>query len=708
GNMFILTGLNPEEKDTVRVRAFNAGGYSGYSNELVFKTKPVPVPVLDLATYIPDMTWSGVNSAVWDKTSANWISNNIPVAFTDSSKVLFTNSSVKNITLNDAVGIKAMVVNADSSFTFSGNGAITGTGSLNKTGVGALTLRTINTYTGATVLYNGTLNVPTLANGGVASSIGASKNYDFNLVLKGGKLNYIGASASTDRNIKLEGNAGIGVSASGVVLTSTGIINGSGGITKTGTGSLLLKGLNTYEGTTTVSEGMLEINGADAINNAFSADKSYILNGGYLKTSGGSTTVYENYYSNFVVPAGCKSSFEPFRNCYIYSKFSGNGNLNFNLTYVREYIQGDWTQFSGTVYANGTGTTTDGNQFMLNNTVGIPNARIVTSGNTKIICWKNASTMYLGGLSGPSGTYLAGSDKINNSATMTWVVGGAGTDETFNGIINNECSNKSYKGITSIVKEGKGYWKLTGANIYSGTTTVTGGTLIVNGTQTGTGKVTVMTDASLAGKGTIPAAVEVQSGATLHPGDPSVTATNIGTLTVGSLNLLSGSELQMDINRSLSQNDKVVSTGAVILGGTLNLLINETPQAGDQYTLMTASSFSGVFTQIVPETPGAGLKWTFSNGVLKVDLANGIDRVENSSVKIYPNPVQSSAEVLLGQSYDQAVVTLESVNGTVVFQKTISNTDRVKVNMVDCASGVYVIRVKAGARTLLLQKVVKQ
>lgn len=706
GNTYTISGLQPEEKDTVRVRAFNENGYSTYTNELIAKTKPVPVEVLDLSTYTPDLTWNGTTNADWDKISVNWLNGSSGTIFTDSVTVLFENSDVHNINISEPVAVKAMVVNSDSTFTFSGNGNISGTGSVNKTGSGTLSLQTNNTYTGATVLYNGTLEANKLANGGSASSIGASKNYDFNLVLKGGKLNYTGTSVSTDRNVKLEGNSEIGVSTSGTTLTMTGVINGSGGLTKSGSGNLLLKGLNTYEGTTTVSEGLMEVNGANAINNAFSADKSYILKGGTLKTSGGSTTVYENYYSNIIVSEGETSSFSPYRNCYIYSKVSGTGILNFNIPYLREYIQGDWTQFSGTVFANGTGSS--GNQFMLNNTIGIPNARIVTSGDTRIVCWKNASTMYLGGLSGPAGTYLSGADKQNNAATMTWIIGGAGTDETFSGIINNECSNNSYKGVTTIIKEGKGYWKLTGANIYSGTTTVKDGMLIVDGNQTGAGKVTVMQDATLAGKGTIPALVEIQSGGILQPGDPTlVLAYNYGTISLGSLALLAGSQTNMEVNRSLGIVDKIAVTGNVVIGGTLNLTLTGTPKEGDQFTLFTAASFTGFFSEIIPATPGDGLIWNFSNGILKVvSEANGIENVESSKVKIYPNPVADKAEITLDKTYKTVNVTLMDINGKelVNFNPT---TDHFKIDLSSLSKGIYYLKINADNELNSFNKIVK-
>lgn len=64
------------------------------------------------------------------------------------------------------------------------------------------------------------------------------------------------------------------------------------------------------------------------------------------------------------------------------------------------------------------------------------------------------------------------------------------SNENFSGIINDCASNTAdkYKGTTNIVKEGSGNWRLLGKNIYTGTTIVEGGRLIVNGTHTGIAK----------------------------------------------------------------------------------------------------------------------------------------------------------------------------------------------------------------------------
>ena len=63
-----------------------------------------------------------------------------------------------------------------------------------------------NSYTGATTVSQGTLSVNTIANGGVASAIGASTSASSNLVIQGATLQYTGASATSDRGFTIETN----------------------------------------------------------------------------------------------------------------------------------------------------------------------------------------------------------------------------------------------------------------------------------------------------------------------------------------------------------------------------------------------------------------------------------------------------------------------------------------------------------------------
>jgi autotransporter-associated beta strand protein len=102
---------------------------------------------------------------------------------------------------------------------------------IEKFGGGEITLTATNTYTGATILRGGTLNVGTLADGGVASSIGQSSNAAANLVFAGGTLAYSGADVTIDRNFQFANgsNNTISVVNAGTTLTLTGASPSSSG-----------------------------------------------------------------------------------------------------------------------------------------------------------------------------------------------------------------------------------------------------------------------------------------------------------------------------------------------------------------------------------------------------------------------------------------------------------------------------------------------
>ncbi len=80
------------------------------------------------------------------------------------------------------------------------SGVLTGTGGLMliNSGAGMLLANPANSYSGATTLSGGTLNVTELANGGQNSSVGSSSADAANLIL-GGNLRYVGDGSSTDR-----------------------------------------------------------------------------------------------------------------------------------------------------------------------------------------------------------------------------------------------------------------------------------------------------------------------------------------------------------------------------------------------------------------------------------------------------------------------------------------------------------------------------
>jgi autotransporter-associated beta strand protein len=630
-NYYAITGLQPEEMDTFRVKAFNALGESDYTNELVAKSKPVEVPVLDPGTFTPALTWTGALTNDWDKTTKNWIdSTNTSSLFTDSSSLTFPEAGAGrtvNITAPMAAG--DILVNCNGNYTFTGAGSISGTKSVNKTGSGTLSLLTNNTYTGATVLHGGSIQFNTLANGGVTSSIGSSANYAFNWVWKGGSWLYSGATTSTDRNATLDATTELNVSNPASTVTFTGVLSGDGGLIKSGPGRMVVKNANPYAGETVIDGGILEVSpvsaatlAGDIIDNNQGIGTSNVLrlhNGTYV-TSNGSGTIYENYPLQLYIDDSTVNGFTCDRNANLNMTVHGAGTLNYAIPYLREIIQGDWSDFTGTLVANGINTDDVYSLLPIDNGTGFPNNRLVTTGNTKIAAYSNNNTFSIGGLSGNAGTWLScggtKSPTFGNGFT-TYVVGGLGTDETFNGIINNHLYGNAAdgSGTTTIVKNGTGLWRLNGNNTYIGTTTVEAGKLIVNGANSGNGKVTVNDGAILAGKGSVTGEIAVAG--TLEPGDSSIdTFTGKDNLTLQSTAITS-----IDINKNNGTWDKIAVTKDIVYGGTLKINFTGTPASGDKFKIFNVSgATSGAITQFDPATPAPGLLWVFKPATGELDI----------------------------------------------------------------------------------------
>jgi autotransporter-associated beta strand protein len=99
----------------------------------------------------------------------------------------------------------------------------------------------------------------------------------------------------------------------------------------------------------------------------------------------------------------------------------------------------------------------------------------------------------------------------------------------------------------SIVKDGTNTQIFSGANTYAGTTTVSGGTLLVNnttGSGTGTGAVTVSNSGTiLGGSGTVAGNLTVNAGAVIAPGSAASTA---GTLTIGGSTVVINGNINFD------------------------------------------------------------------------------------------------------------------------------------------------------------------
>ncbi len=637
-----LTDLTEGSTFEVRLRAFANGEtslVSDYTATLTVKTQPKQVEMVDVDNYPADLSW-GLAEGTWNFTDANWNGN----TYTDEAKVLFNPVDNATVTLTETVQPSAIVVNSPANVTLKGTGVIAGNTSMNKAGTGTLTVNTTNSYTGATVLHNGTFTFNSLKNGEEASAIGASSEFGQNWIWDGGIWNYTGSSTSTNRSANLYADTEFDVQTSSATVSMNGSIQGTGSVTFGGKGTIqpASSAFFGYDGATVLRSGTLHLPYLGSIEDKklnLGKSSKLVLAGGTFSTKDANDN-YTTYTMPIEALEGTTSTFIPYRNCYIKSPFTGSGTIDFRISWVREYIQGDMTGFYGRLIGNGVGSS---NQLMFDTSKGMPNGVVELKGTIMMIYWETNGDLHIGGLSGAATSTLGGSSKQTAGHQMTWRIGGANTNELFAGVINDCASNTAdkYKGTTTIVKEGSGDWRLSGTNIYTGTTTVDGGRLIVNGTHNTGGAYTVNDGATLMGRGTIGSKVTVKAGGTLFAGDTISASTSVLKLNGGiTINRDGIVEFPIADNGTRIYNNRISITGNMVINNaTLVLNLDKAPQLEDGTELMLFNKLGTVsgngFTTIIPAQPSDTQLWDTStlltDGKIRVvnkEQAMGIERTK--------------------------------------------------------------------------------
>ncbi len=615
---YTFTNLEPGTNYNVRLRSYaGADKYSDYSKILQITSRPIETGILDIDTYVPELTWAN-SATAWDFTTSAW--NDGSDVFANDKDVLFSPKADTEITLNETVTPKNVVVNSDANLTINGTGAIAGATTMNKAGEGTLALNTANTYTGATVLHGGVLEFNTLKDGGVASSFGSSVNFAQNWVFDGGTYKYTGASTSTNRAGKLLRETELNIANSSAVVSMNGAFEGTGNFVLGGKGQLKVTDSQffTYTGATVLAGGVMYLSNVDITKAGIGSSSKLVFAGGHLKTAGESEG-YETYSFPIEVRENTVSQFSPNRNCYIASPITGTGTLMVNIPYLREYWNGSsLSNFRGRLIANGTSSEKEGSLMLFNKGfTGIPNLVIELTGNARLGHWDTHATMAIGGISGSTTSFIGGSSKNTANFNCTWNIGGANTNETFRGKITNwAVGGSKYSGTVNINKVGTGEWRLTGSNDYKGATQVLGGTLIVNGTNSGTGAVTVSKNAMLKGKGTVAGKVTVKDGGTVCAGDTTVITSTLRL--IGGLTLNEGAIAQLPIamTATTSKSNRIKVSGAFAINDATLVVdmsdITGAIPAGTTFKLfdLTSATVSGTgFTTIEPAVPSEGQTW---------------------------------------------------------------------------------------------------
>jgi uncharacterized repeat protein (TIGR01451 family) len=489
-------------------------------------------------TLAQTFTWSGAQNANWS-IGNNWVGGVAPagtgaenLVFPNGPANLLTNNNMNNAAFNSitikgsgytlsnkaitlgaggladssaagtntisfAVSFAATrtvtVSNAGATLTISG--VISGAGGLTKSGAGTVVLSAANTYTGVTTINGGAIAIA--ADAGLGSAPGAASP---------GKIVFGGGTLRTTATFTLAANRGIALTGPGTIstdpattLTYGGIIAGAGSLTKTGTGTLLLSGVNSYTGATTVSAGTLRL-----------------------------------------------------------------------------------------------GTT---------NSIGSATAVTVAAG----------ATFDHGGFSDVIGS-LAGAGTVTSVAAgaVTLTAGGNNSTTTFSGVIQDGT------GTVALTKTGTGTLILSGANTYSGTTTASAGTLLVNGTQASSA--VSVNGGTLGGTGTVGAISSTAAGGAVAPGQAGP-----GILRSGNVSWNSGSPtfvVELNGTTAGSGYDQLNVTGTVNLSGAaLSGTMGFSPATGTSFTIINndgSDAIVGTFAGL-PE----GSKVVLSGQSLTISYVGG-------------------------------------------------------------------------------------
>ena len=130
-------------------------------------------------------------------------------------------------------------------------GVISGSGAVEKTQAGILTLTGINGYTGGTTIQGGAIAIS------ADNQIGAGGSA---VTLDGGALSFINSfDLGAQRAVSVTANNGAIDTAAGVTTTLSQPVTGAGQLGKTGDGTLILTGTHAYTGGTAVTGGVLQL-----------------------------------------------------------------------------------------------------------------------------------------------------------------------------------------------------------------------------------------------------------------------------------------------------------------------------------------------------------------------------------------------------------------------------------------------------------------
>jgi autotransporter-associated beta strand protein len=481
-------------------------------------------------------------------------------------------------------------------------------------------------------------------NGGTVqlAGTGGDQIYDTTIVnLTGGTFNLNGNSETISGLI---GASGAITSASAATLSLanaaannsySGIIGGSVSLAKTGTGTQVLLGANTYTGITTINAGTLSVStladgGANSgIGASSSSSGNLILGGGVLRYTGSDTTI------NRGATVTANSGVDVSNSLTLTGAVLGNNSYTLTKLGVGTLTLAGGSDNLNLWVGSAAGTLVLGKTSAGARVAGV---RDITTGATVLLSGTTSDQISDSagfGVSMSGGTFdlngktedidvLTGTGTVTSGSAAELRVGVGNTSANFAGNIS---------GSVTLTKAGNGTFTLAGANTHVGNTTVSNGILAVSGNLSASSIFVTSAGTLLMQAGSISGGAVVNNNTLIGVGTISPTVSNNGAIiaahTFGGLSVLSVSLPDLSSGNLSASNNVVLN--AVISSGNSFGNNGHIAMIGGSFTINGTGSgiitnsarVSGVGT-VVPSFINDGtIAATGAAGTLDVRLLGG-------------------------------------------------------------------------------------
>jgi autotransporter-associated beta strand protein len=541
-------------------------------------------------------------------TGGNWNGSGTVGGLVTASSGVFTIGSGANLTASSGLTVASGTLAglgtltghlnyaSASSSTFAGIIAGTGATLTMSNGSATLTLTGANTYTGATTVGMGTLQIGNGSSGSLSGTgtvtVSGSSSLAVDL-----------ANGSTLANpivLNATGTTLKAINAAGLNQTISGVIGGTGVFDQNGAGTTILSNTDTYTGATNVTAGTLQINGSLAAGSTVNVGTAGTLTG--AGTIYGKATLTGNGIINLGSGAeiagtlavtggnwnGAGTVVELVTSSLAAFTLGSGANLTATagLDVTGGTLAGPGTLTGNLNYASSTSSTFGG-------VIAGPGATLAMSNGSATLTLTGTNT-FTGATTVSMGTLQVGNGTSGSLATSGVTATGSGVlaidlanNASFTQNVNLSAAGTALKAIPSVGntntlsgiisgsgvfnQNGPGTTILSNVNTYTGATNVNAGILQVDGSLAASSKVSVASGATLSGAGTVSGAVSILAGGNLNPGDSSVP----GTIAVGSLVLNAGSNSNFRLatpgTTGGGVNDLVSVTNNLTIAGNLNV-----------------------------------------------------------------------------------------------------------------------------------------